>query len=537
MKCPFLVAALLVACTTPTSTPRPPAPDSVSVAIDAALARALPDPAGPGCLAGVAQGDRTIVRVRGLAVIEHGVPIDERTVFDLGSATKQFTAAAVLRLVRDGKLSLDDEARRYLPELPAGITLRHLLHHTSGLRDYGNLFSNIAFVYQETPVQVGDALALIHRQRGVNFAPGAAVLYSNTGYLLLAQIVEKVAGQPFATYLAAQVLAPAGMTGAVVQESYDQVIARRALPYGPVGDVTVMAAANTHALGPAGVFATFADVVAWYRHVAPGDPLTVPGALADGTAIAYAGGLVVQTWRGVPRWSHNGGRGGARVTLLRFPAHDTTIAVMCNHGAIRPDYLAEEIAGVVLGDALAAPAAERADPDAATHAGLYWSASFDDYLEVVDDHGTLLAGEPGEPSVPLVPLGGGVFRTATGDPYRFDGEHLTRRDPIGNPEHFERVAPTAPADLTFFVGTYHSPDIPLTLAIALVDGHLVLRGGAADPMTAPSIQLEAPLRAVAPDAFVVASYTVRFEGDALLLSASRLVRLRFDRVPTPARRP
>jgi CubicO group peptidase (beta-lactamase class C family) len=193
----------------------------------------------PGCAVAMQRAGQPLEqRGYGAAVLEHGLPITPDTVFDIGSVSKQFTAAVVVRLAESGALRLDDSVRRHVPELPAHaepITLRHLLHHTSGLRDYVDLFPLLGVPY--TSVVTGaDALGLLARESSTNFAAGGAWSYSNSNYFLLALVAERASGRQMADLLREEIFVPAGMTSSSLWRSHQQVVARRAHSYDRVPD-------------------------------------------------------------------------------------------------------------------------------------------------------------------------------------------------------------------------------------------------------------------------------------------------------------
>ena len=212
------------------------APDARVDSIFAAYDR----PDAPGCAVGVYRDGRIqYARGYGLADLEHRVPITPATVFDIGSTSKQFTAATILLLEQEGKLSLDDDVRRFLPELPAyerPITIRHLLHHTSGLRDYIGLL-RLAGVRTDDVATADDALQMLVRQRALNFAPGDEHLYSNSGYFLLSLIVERAAGRSLRDEARDRIFAPLGMTRTAYLGSYHDVVPDRAIGIWPVPTV------------------------------------------------------------------------------------------------------------------------------------------------------------------------------------------------------------------------------------------------------------------------------------------------------------
>ena len=196
--------------------------------------------ATPGCAVGVSENGRILLeRAYGMADLEHGVPNRPDTIFEAGSISKQFTAAAVLLLAEDGKLSLDDPVRKYIPELPeyaAPITIRQMLHHTSGLRDWGNV-AWIGGWPRGTRIYTHDhVLDILARQEALNFAPGTRWSYSNSGYNLAAILVSRVAGEPFADFTRKRIFEPLGMTRTSWRDDFTRIVRDRAIAYANVGD-------------------------------------------------------------------------------------------------------------------------------------------------------------------------------------------------------------------------------------------------------------------------------------------------------------
>lgn len=173
-------------------------------------------PTSPGCALAIMREGRVIYeRGYGMADLDHDVKITPTTVFHVASMSKQFTAASVLMLAQEGKLSLDDQARKYVPELPdcgVPITLQHLLHHTSGLRDQWELLTLAGWRYSLDLITDADVLAVLSRQKTLNFLPGSRFLYSNTGFTLLAQVVKHVSGQSFRAFTSNRLFLPLGMS-------------------------------------------------------------------------------------------------------------------------------------------------------------------------------------------------------------------------------------------------------------------------------------------------------------------------------------
>ncbi len=337
--------------------------------IDAVFAP-LAKPGSPGCaLAIYRDGAIAYERGYGLASLELGVPITPRTVFDIGSTSKQFTAFSILLLERDGKLSLDDEVRRFLPELPVyerPITVRHLLLHTSGLRDYLTLWS-LAGVKTESWTTQREAVALVVRQRAANFPAGEEWLYSNTGYLLLAEIVQRASGKSLKDFARERIFEPLGMTHTFYLDDHTQVVAGKATGYEPRerGGFSVDMS-NFEQIGDGGVQTTVEDLLLWDRNFyAPrvGDAALVAraqqtGKLNSGKPLDYAAGLSIGRYRGLPFVRHGGSWAGYRAELLRFPSQRTSVACLCNLGTAGPSRLADRVADIVLEAVLKTVAAD-----------------------------------------------------------------------------------------------------------------------------------------------------------------------------------
>ena len=343
-------------------------------------------PDSPGCALGVIEaGELTHARGYGEANLEHGTPLTPDSVFRVASVSKQFTAMVVLLLDERGDLDLDDDIREWVPELPdlGRITIRHLLHHTSGLRDY--LVLTRLAGYRETDYyDARDLLDLISRQQALNFAPGDAFRYSNTGYFLLAEIAGRAGGAPFEELAAELIFEPLGMSRSRFVTDTAQVIPGRAYGYAPSDDGFVVAMTNLPIVGDGGLFTSVNDLVAWDRNfydnrLGAGDPDLIrrwvtPGRLNDGEPAGfasggtYAAGIALTEYRGVRRVAHGGAFVGFRADIARYPDSRTTVITLCNVATAQPSQLGERVIDVllseVLGSAPAAAPAAAAEPEA-----------------------------------------------------------------------------------------------------------------------------------------------------------------------------
>lgn len=348
LACPLLLADRPAAQT--------PAAPAWAAEVDALFAT-WDKPGSPGCALGVIQ-DGKLVHARGFgeASLEHGVKITPTTVFDIGSTSKQFTAAAIGLLVQDGKVEVEQELHEWIEELPdfgADVTLDHMLHHTSGLPDYiGLMTADEADV--TTPAQALEALTKVER---LHFEPGTRFEYSNTNFFLLSLVVERASGQPFHEFARARIFAPLGMDSTQLFHDHTLVIPHRACAYAPrkAGGFRVYMS-DWEQLGDGAVQTSLLDLARWdanfYTHTVGGDALQAflhaRTPLSGGNPNEYARGLFVAQFLGRERVSHGGAWAGYRAELMRFPADRTTIVCLANLASMNPTGLCEQVAALVL---------------------------------------------------------------------------------------------------------------------------------------------------------------------------------------------
>jgi CubicO group peptidase (beta-lactamase class C family) len=315
----------------------------------------------PGCAVGVYR-DGTLAYARGFgsANLEHGIPITPDTVFYVGSVSKQFTAMSVALAAREGKLSLDDPARKFLPELPdfgKPVTIRHFIHHTSGLREKWDLLGMSGWRDGDV-VTPEDVLDRASRQRELNFPPGTEHLYNNTGYDLLSLVILRATGKTLAEYARERIFEPLEMKDTRFVDDRTAVIPRRASGYAPAGEGRYRVdLPNVTTTGSGSVYTTVKDLALWdesfYSGKLGGEDLTTlvetPGTLQDGTPLTYAFGLTVDTFQGLRRVAHGGALAGYRAQITRFPEKRFTVTALCNLGTANPSALATRVAEIYLG--------------------------------------------------------------------------------------------------------------------------------------------------------------------------------------------
>jgi len=504
----------------------------------------------PGCsLAVYRDGAVVYARGYGMADLEHRIALSPSSVFHIASVSKQFAAASVLLLAREGKLSLDDPVRRYVPELPdfgTPVTIRQLVHHTSGLRDQWELLGLSGWRYSRDRITDQDVMSLVRRQKSLNFTPGSRYSYSNTGYTLLAQIVQRVTGKSFREFTSERFFGPLGMTNTHFRDDFSEIVPNIAYGYEREGDTFKTSVTNFDTVGATSLLTTVEDLARWDRNFRDGAvggraflaQLVEPGVLNDGSKIDYAFGLVVSRYRGLSTVGHSGSDAGYRSYLVRFPEQRFGVACLCNIGSASPMTLAEKVADIYLADRLEPlPATEAAIdlPPAALDkvVGLYIRTDGRDAKRVVrkDRHIVMISGEGY--SEKLTPLADGRFRPGERkDRVEFsaDAGQLTYVSARGERGEFGRVAAHEPSkdELAGFAGTYVSEEIEVPYHVSIVAGVLGL--------TSLKIVEPLPLAPLVPDVFTAGDLgMLQFTRDAqgnvsgFLLNTGRIVDFRFSR--------
>jgi CubicO group peptidase (beta-lactamase class C family) len=336
--------------------------------VDAAFAQVGAN-ASPGCAVSVVR-DGVLIHSKGygLADLEHNVSLTPQSRFYMASLSKQFTAMAVLLAAEAGKLSLDDSIRKTIPELPAymdGVTLRHLLHHTSGVRDYlmlGMLMGHSPdYVYTDH-----EALRMIARQKALNFEPGSEHLYSNSGYVLLSIVIQRATGKNLDDWARETIFSPLGMNATRFQHSHAALVPDRAVGFTQRGRDWMLANSMLDVVGDGGLYSSAEDMAKWaanFDHPKIGTtaltlmqrPASLTAGPNSGKEIAYGMGLFPWKYRGLAVVSHGGSLAGYRTMLLRFPTERLTIICLCNSGNANPNQLSLSVADKILGAKFSEP--------------------------------------------------------------------------------------------------------------------------------------------------------------------------------------
>jgi CubicO group peptidase (beta-lactamase class C family) len=475
-------------------------PDSVVASVDRHFA-AFDRTDSPGCAVGIARDGRPVLtRAYGMANLEYGVPNTAATIFESGSVAKQFTAAALVLLARDGKLSLDDDVRKYIPEVPTlgtePITIRHLLNHTSGLRDQWGLLGLIGRGPGSQVHSPATTVDLIAHQRALNFPPGSEHLYSNSGYTLAGVIVARVSGKSLDAFTQERLFQPLGMTSTQWRDDHTEIVRGRATAYsrGPGGFRTDMP--FTDITGNGGLLTTVDDLLRWNEMLASPsaewravvDSLEVRGRLRSGRQIEYALGVSVTDYDGVREVSHGGSTAGYRTFLARWPEQRLSVALLCNTATANAGALAHRVADLFLAkpprSAPAVAAATLTPAQLERWARTYRDARSGEVMQLVVRNGVLASAQnSGMP--PLTPIGESRFRIGNVGEAVFTGgarPRMTMSRADGDTIVFEAVPPAGTPTLAEYTGSYWSDELDLALVIAEANGTLILRRRPADSL-------------------------------------------------------
>ena len=511
------------------------------------------NPNSPGCsLAVIRNGDIIYKRGYGMADLDHGIPNTPTTVFHIASTSKQFTAAAIVLLAQEGKLSFDDPIRKYLPEMPdfgTPITIRHLLHHTSGIRDQWELLLLAGWRYSLDLITDDDIMSLLVRQKELNFQPGDDFSYSNSGYTLLGQIVKRVSGKSLREFTTERIFQPLGMADTHFRDDHAEIIKNQAYGYVPApGGKFRLSITNFDTVGATSLLTTVEDLARWdqnfYDKKVGGNAfvreMLEQGRLNNGKQLEYARGLMVSSYRGLPIVEHAGGDAGYSAHLMRFPQQRFSVACLCNTPA-NASSIARKVADIYLSGEFTEPspvapvtAAQPAESELAGKAGFYWDEPTDNVVNIVVANGVLNVGS--EPGAPLQAVSPDTFRMADVIEFRFEnspaGDKLLHTHFLitlgdGGSQTFRMIAASKPANLSEYAADYASEEIDPVFHLELKDGKLVLQHFKAAPTT---------LQSVSGDLFLVSGESLRFTRDpnnkisGFLLSSSRTRHMRFHRL-------
>jgi CubicO group peptidase (beta-lactamase class C family) len=503
MKSPLLIGlAVLITLASASRAVAQSNNDSPLEKIDALFAQ-WNKPDSPGCaLAVIRDGQVLYKHGYGIANLDHEIPISSKTVFKIASVSKQFTAISLALLARQGKLSLEDDIRKYLPEMPqysSPVTIRQLIYHTSGIREYPHLLQLAGTRPQDATAD--EIYKIITRQKELNFKPGDEYLYSNSGYFLLERIVQKVSGKSLRQFAEENLFKPLGMTSTRFHDDPSEVIRNRATGYSSRRDGGFAVEPTTSdAVGSGGLLTTIDDLILWDRVFYQNKlslirEVLTRGTLNNGEKIDYGFGLEIETYRGLNEVGHGGVSTGFSADMIRFPDQRFTVVCLCNLANIVSVTLTRQIADLYLAGEFKTESSMKGLPqpkviqvseqELAAVAGSYFSFANNNFRRLYVKNGKLIYSR-GTSESELAPLGNNHF-LMLGVPDQIEISFKSPRPgaPLqmftaANGKVFivhdaVKTATYAPPQLKEFSGTFYSAEIEATYDISLKGDQLVLR--------------------------------------------------------------
>ncbi len=526
--------------------------DSLAAQVDQLFAQ-WDKPDSPGCTCAVMRdGEVVYSRAFGMANLEHDVPLTPQSAFNVGSVSKQFTAASIALLALRGQLSLDDDIRMYVPEMPDfddTITIRHLVHHTSGIRGFDlRRFSRSS---GSSNVRL---LAALSRQRTPDFRPGEEYGYRGFGYVVLAEIVKRVSGQSLREFAEENIFGPLGMANTHFDDNSSRIVKHRVQGYAPRQGGYRRYVRDSDMVGSSGLLTTAEDLLRWNRNfddMTVGGPdfielITTRGTLNNGDTLEYAFGLRLREYRGLKIVRLGGLVGGFLARLVRFPEEGFAVAVLCNSTAIAIGSLPRGVADIYLRGEFGAAATADASPPAPKAvtvstselqevAGYYWDDTIKLLHRIYVQEDTLRYSRDDRK---LVPLGNDRFyRLGAPTERMVSFTSPTPEQPRqmidviadGEPRVYDAVEPVSPSpmELEGYLGTYYSEDADYEWVLRITNDRLSMW----DPRTWD----ELVFRPVVRDVFQLGEYTFTFSRDGqdrvvgFAVDTERLQNLKFVR--------
>jgi len=464
-------------------------------------------PDTPGCALGIVRDGEFIYKKGfGTASLELGVPLTSQSVFYMGSVSKQFTAASVVLAAEQGYLSLDDDVRKYVPELPSygeTITLRQMLHHTSGFRDILGLLLLAGRNFEDIH-PTSELLDLLSHQKALNYVPGEEFLYSNTNFFLMSVVIRRATGKPLSQFADENIFKPLGMTHTRFYDDHTVVVPGRVPAYEPrpAGGFRIDWSTNFDKIGDGGLMSSVDDLLQWDRNFYANKlgkgtllkEMQTQGVLNNGKQIEYALGLFISTYRGLPIVEHGGALFGYRTELLRFPQQKFSVITLCNVGTSNPGRLSYQVADIYLRGKLSPepPASAAPSVDLQPFLGWYRNVDYRSVLQISESNGSLEAF-----GTQFKPRDATHFVAIPGPEIAFDrvlnsGMRLTLNFKDSAPQIFERYEPLKASAENFaqYVGEYTSAELQATYRIAAKDGKLTLATNWQDPAVLEPIVLD-----------------------------------------------
>ena len=501
----------------------------------------------PGCALGVFLGGEIVYsRGYGMSNLEHDIPIASNSIFHVASISKQFAAHCIVLLAKEGRLSLEDDIREYLPELQdfgETITIQHLIHHTSGLRDQWELL-RLAGWRSDDLITDDDVLEIALLQDELNFPPTDQYFYSNTGYTFLGLIIQRVTGRSLRRFADERIFEPLGMSSTHFHDDHNEIVPNRTHGYSPRKDGVGYRVDNPvfDTTGATSLHTTIEDLFRWDRYLErfladeANEPYLRTAVVNDGADPHYGCGLRYAKRHGVETVGHSGADAGYRAHYIRVPEHRLGIAVLCNLSTMRPAKLVDDVLGLVVGrlGGSAEPSPEIVDvagDDLAEWTGIYRGLRTGAVQQVDAGDGFLTL--PLQDDLKLEPISVERFVNEVyfGSEIRFevDPDDGTTQAEFGDLDTFERVASESPIvdDIDQYAGRYRSDELDADYELTVEDGLLSWKQRRFDPR---------PLAPVLADLFVRGPFWFEFERDedgavsGFNVSSMRARRMRFVRM-------
>lgn len=466
--------------------------------IDAVFA-AWDKPDSPGCILTILKdGHPVYARGYGMANLEHNIPISSSSVFHVASISKQFTAMSILLLEQKGMLSLDDDIRMYIPEIPNfghRITIHHLIHHTSGLRDQWELLSLAGWRANDLKTEE-DILELVAHQKELNFNPGTEHLYCNTGYTLMAVIIKRITGQSLRQFANEHIFQPLAMKNTHFYEDHTEVVRNRTSAYINQKDNNwVISIPLYDTTGATNLYTTAEDLARWdqnfYDKYVGGEAVINKMHhlihLNNGEQIQYACGLIIGSYRGLKTVSHSGSDAGYRSYFVRFPEERLSIICLCNTSTINPIKLSMQVADIVLQEQFSTsdfdskPICTPSESTILDKIGIYISKSTHILKKIFIKDGKLMIAYPTDE---LLAISEDHFHAARSlTQYIFQDNatpsfHETNAsNDLASPTVFEKIESIQllPMQLHTYVGNFYSAELDTTYSFVIEGEELLIR--------------------------------------------------------------
>jgi CubicO group peptidase (beta-lactamase class C family) len=488
----------------------------------------------PGAaLAIIKDGQIIYERGYGLAKIEDDIVMTPSKIFDIASVSKQFTAACIALLAKQGKISLDDDVRTYIPEMPRydkPVTIKHLIYHTSGLRDYCGLLELAGFRPGLDSTNASEALDIICKQKRLNYPPGEEYYYTNTGYFFLGQLVERVSGNSLNEFAQEHIFKPLGMSHTIYLDDHTKIIKNRATGYSPTDTGYKIDMSNWDQTGDGNVYTSVEDLYFWDQAFYNNklgkdlmDMLQTVGTLNSGRKLDYAFGLRISEYKGLKMVRHTGSWAGFRSVIVRFPEQKFSVICLANLSSINPSALSMKVADIYLADVLKEPPQEetkKIEPvtlsrkELEEKVGHYEEGRFHAWLSLTMKDGKLVMAGMGYPELPLVPLTKTTFQPQSRSDINLEFLAEVKGRPrqavlndLGEEERYSLtkaapLIPLTPEELKDYSGDYASDELlGATYRLSVENGNLVIRFR--------SIPKKA-LQAMAPEKFTDGSHSLEF---------------------------